>query len=207
MEGFMRGVYSVSEWVMRFAFVNILWITFSIMGLFVLGFFPATTAMFTVIRKWVLKQPDMPMFKTFTSAYKKEFLKSNVVGITIVLFGLLMYFNIRIIDAMTNPLLKFLYIPVLLVSLLFLLTLMFVFPVYTHFDINVVKVFKNSFLLMAVSPIITFSMAVLTTFFLFILLKLPGLIPFFSGSSVTFILMWFSNHVISKVHNLNNRKI
>jgi uncharacterized membrane protein YesL len=202
VEGFMRGVYSVSEWVMRFAYVNILWITFSIMGLLVLGFFPATTAMFTVIRKWVLKQPDIPTFKIFTSVYKKEFLKSNVVGMIIVFFGVLMYFNIRIIDAMTNPLLKLLYIPVLLISLLFLLTLMFVFPVYTHYEINVVKVFKNSFLLMAVSPIITFSMAVLTTFFLFILLKLPGLFPFFSGSFSAFILMWLSNHVFGKFPNL-----
>ena len=81
MEGFMRGVYSVSEWVMKFTYVNILWITFSILGLFVLGLFPATTAMFAVIRKWVLKLPDIPTFKTFTSAYKKEFLKSNVIGL------------------------------------------------------------------------------------------------------------------------------
>ncbi|MBS4177478.1 YesL family protein [Lederbergia citrea] len=39
-------------------YVNLPWISF---GLIVLGFFPATAAMFTVIRKWMMKE-QVPVF-------------------------------------------------------------------------------------------------------------------------------------------------
>lgn len=86
MQGFMRGFYSISEWVLRFAYVNVLWISFNLLGLIVFGFFPATIAMFTVVRKWVLKETDISVFNTFWFAYKKEFFKGNFLGFIISLF-------------------------------------------------------------------------------------------------------------------------
>lgn len=38
----MRGLYTVTEWIYRFAIVNLLWILFTIAGLVIFGFFPAT---------------------------------------------------------------------------------------------------------------------------------------------------------------------
>ncbi|MEY2191128.1 YesL family protein [Neobacillus sp. BF23-41] len=204
MEGFMRGFYSISEWIMKFAYVNILWISFSLLGFIAFGFFPATTAMFTVVRKWVLKQSDIPVLKTFWFTYKKEFVKSNLLGLVIILVGIFMYSNIRIVEATTVHELKLLYIPNVIVIFIFLLTLLYIFPVFVHFDVSLAEGIKNAFILMTVNPMATFCMGILTGFLCFILIKLPGLLPFFSGSFIAFLLMWISNYVFIKMNKATN---
>jgi uncharacterized membrane protein YesL len=58
---------------------------------------------------------------------------------------------------------------------------------------------KNAIVLMTVNPIATFTMAVLTSLFYYILYQFPGLIPFFSGSVPAFLLMFFCSHVFTKI--------
>ncbi|WP_226527265.1 YesL family protein [Metabacillus niabensis] len=198
MEGLMKGFYTFSLWVARLAYVNILWIFFTIAGLVVLGFYPATTAMFAVVRKWVLGDCDIPVFKTFWSNYKKEFVKSNILGIFISIFAFIMYSSLNIISSVTIPPLKVLYIPNGLVTLLFLLTVLYIFPVFVHYDVKLTKVAKNAFIIMTINPISTFCMVVLTGFLLFIIYKFPGLIPFFSGSMISFLLMFLSNYAFNR---------
>lgn len=205
MEGFVRGFYSISEWIMKLAYVNILWISFSILGIVIFGFFPATIAMFAVVRKWVLKEPDIPVFKTFWATYKTEFLKSNLLGMVIVAFSLFLYFNLNIVQATTLPVFKLLYIPNVIVLMIFLLTLLYVMPVFVHFDVSLGKVMKNALFLMVVNPKATFCMMTLIGFLCFILLKLPGLIPFFSGSVIAYLLMWFSRYGFMKVDTGNSQ--
>ncbi len=45
------GLYRICEWVMRLAYVNLLWIGIFWLGLVVFGFFPSSAAMFAVVRK------------------------------------------------------------------------------------------------------------------------------------------------------------
>jgi uncharacterized membrane protein YesL len=200
MEGFMRGLYRISEWIMRFAYVNILWISFTFFGLIIFGFFPSTAALFAVVRKWVLKQHDIPVFKTYWFAYKKEFAKSNLLGLVVMLSGFLLYSNIRIIEATTLQVVKLLYIPNVIVILIFFLTLLYIFPVFSHFEVRLVEGVKNAFILMTINPIATFCMAILSGFLCFLFLKLPGLIPFFSGSLIAYLLMWIGNYVFVKMN-------
>jgi uncharacterized membrane protein YesL len=197
MIAFMSGIHRISDWITRLMYVNILWILFTFLGVVVLGFFPSTTAMFAVIRKWVMKQ-DIPVFKTFWTVYKSEFVKSNGVGLIIIALGCFLYSNIKIIEAITLPILKLLYIPNIMLVLIFILTLLYIFPVLVHFNVGVKGVIKNAIVLMTINPIPTFIMAVLTGVFYLILMKFPGFIPFFSGSITAFLLMFFSNYVFIK---------
>ncbi|GAF20232.1 hypothetical protein JCM19046_4941 [Bacillus sp. JCM 19046] len=57
-------LYTWSDWAMRMAYLNIIWLLFTAIGLFLFGFMPATVALFTLVRKQLLKQ-DVPVFKTF----------------------------------------------------------------------------------------------------------------------------------------------
>ena len=198
MEGLIKGFYTFSLWVSRLAYVNILWVFFTILGIVILGFYPATTAMFAVIRKWVLGDRDIPVFKTFWSSYKKDFVKSNILGLFISSFAFIMYSSLNIISSLTIPTLKILYIPNGLVTLLFLLTVLYVFPVFVHYDVKLTKVAKNAFIIMSINPIATFCMVVLTGFLVFIISKFPGLIPFFSGSAIAFLLMFLSNYAFNR---------
>jgi uncharacterized membrane protein YesL len=200
MEGFMRSFYSISVWIIKFAYVNLLWIAFTFLGFFFFGFFPSTTAMFAVVRKWVLKQYDIPVFKTFWLTYKKEFSKSNLLGLIVMLVGILLYSNIRIVEATTVQVVKLLYIPNIIVIFLFFLTLLYVFPVFSHFDVRLVVGVKNAFILMTLYPIATFCMATLSGTLCYLFIKLPGLIPFFGGSLISYLLMWIGNYVFEKMN-------
>jgi uncharacterized membrane protein YesL len=203
MGAFMSGIYRISEWVTRLMYVNLLWILFSFLGLVVLGFFPATTAMFSVVRKWVMKE-EINVFNTFWASYKSEFLKSNGVGLIIITLGCFFYFNIKIVEAITLPSLKLLYIPNVIMILIFICTLLYIFPVLVHFKVGLTVAIKNAVILMTINPMTTFVMAVLTVGFYFILGKFPGFIPFFSGSIPAFLLMFFSNYVFKKFNKVES---
>lgn len=52
LTGWRGTLYRYMDWGMRLAYINILWLGGIILGLGVVGFFPATVAMLSVIRKW-----------------------------------------------------------------------------------------------------------------------------------------------------------
>ena len=57
--------YRAAEWISRLFLLNILWVVFTIVGLGIFGFGPATAAMFAIVRKWIITpQEDFPLFKT-----------------------------------------------------------------------------------------------------------------------------------------------
>jgi uncharacterized membrane protein YesL len=58
-----NGVYRFCEWVTRLAYLNLLWIMFSLAGLVVFGVMPSTIAMYTVTRRWLTEDVDIPIFK------------------------------------------------------------------------------------------------------------------------------------------------
>lgn len=76
-----NGFYRFCEWVMRLAYLNLLWIGFSLAGAVVFGLAPATAAMFAVTRQWVMGNTDIPVFQTFFQTFKKEWAKSSVLGL------------------------------------------------------------------------------------------------------------------------------
>ncbi len=65
MSGFIDGYYRFAVWVTKFAYLNLLWIAFSLLGLGLFGLFPATAAMFAVVRKWINGEKDIPVFHVF----------------------------------------------------------------------------------------------------------------------------------------------
>ena len=65
-----NGFYRFCEWVMRLAYLNLLWIGFTLAGAVIFGLAPATAAMFAVTRQWTLGKTDVPVFQTFFGRLK-----------------------------------------------------------------------------------------------------------------------------------------
>jgi len=197
--GPMGGFYTLANWIMRLAYVNILWIAFSLVGIIILGFFPATIGMFTVIRKWIQGDGDIPIFTTFWATYKKEFLKSNLLGLFLSLIGYILYIDFIFLRQGVTGFLQFTYYPLLIVILLYFLILLYVFPVFVHYEISIFQVIKNAFLLMIMSPLITIMMLVGLVIVFQALRALPGLTPFFTGSVLAYVIYWSVNFAFVKV--------
>src|SRR5699024_6009992 len=65
----------IATWVFNVAYLNLLWILFSIIGLVFFGLFPVTAAMFAIVRKWViLDVRDFYIFTIFLFFYLYDFL-------------------------------------------------------------------------------------------------------------------------------------
>jgi uncharacterized membrane protein YesL len=180
----MNGLYALTEWITRFAYVNILWIGFSLLGLVVFGISPATVAMFTIIRKWIMGESDIPVFKTFWDSYKKEFLRSNGVGIVIALFAYIIFIDLNYIKLDT-----IIQIPLYLIIFAIIMTLLYIFPVYVHYNVTFFQLFKNAFFIMMVNPVSSIMMLLGFVALFFVMKFLPALSFFFGASLSAGIIM------------------
>ncbi len=191
--------YRVCEWIMRFALLNLLWICFTLLGFLVLGFFPATVAMFTIVRKWIMKQTDFAIVRTFYSTYKSEWLRSNLFGTVIVAIGLIIAVEFAVIKDANELLLQISKYPLFLLFLLFCVLILYGFPTYVHYQVKLFQVFKNAVLVCLINPFYTITM-LLGLLLIYLLVKiLPALLLFFGGSGTAFVIMWCCYQAFIKV--------
>ncbi|WP_100406469.1 YesL family protein [Bacillus solitudinis] len=198
MGGLMGGFYRVSVWVARFAYINILWIVFTLMGLIVLGFMPATVAMFSIMRKWVTGHHDIPVFQTFWIHYKSEFLKSNIIGLFVILLGIILYINFMFAQVPGTVMMVIRYV-LLFVSVLYIVMVLYLFPTYCTFELKIPVLLKTALLLGLAYPQFTILMVVGVLLIQTLLMYVPGLIPFFAASFLSYTLMWIAQRVFNRV--------
>lgn len=181
-----NGLYRFCEWVTRLAYLNLLWIFFSLAGLVVVGIMPSTIAMFTVTRRWLTEDIDIPIFHTFYQAYKKEFKRSNLFGLVLISMSGLFYIDFVIFGLMEKAsAMTFIFSSLLLV---FVIMLLFIFPVYVHYDIPVFQTFKYALLIGLSRPLYTISMLAGFIGMIYLLFLHITIVLFFSGSLFAIVL-------------------
>lgn len=189
---------------MKFAYVNLLWVIFTITGGVILGLYPATTAMFAMVRDWLRGKSDLPVFKTFWRYYKLDFLKSNLLGIFINL--LLMLIAIDIFYIIVNNQLTWTHFPFYAFILIVVLFMFYIFPSFAHFNLNVIPLIKNAFLIMIISPIQSFLMIVCLVSVYFIMRAVPALFFIFGSTAYAFITTWLGLHAFEKIQQKQEGK-
>ncbi|MEK3889544.1 YesL family protein [Bacillus sp. FSL K6-3431] len=197
--GLMGGLYRACDWIMKLAILNLLWISFSLLGLVLFGIFPATAAMFAVVRKWAMGEMDVSIFKTFWQSYKKEFLKSNQLGFIITLCSIILYIDFHFLQITTNSVIKMLFIPFWIVVLIFICTLFYVFPMFVHYNIKIRDVLKNSFFVMIMNPVRTLIMLASSGGLLFLLTFAPPLMMVCSGNVIALAIMKPAYNAFQKI--------
>jgi uncharacterized membrane protein YesL len=198
--GFLGSFNKLLEWISRLAFLNLLWISFSLLGLIIFGFFPATVAMFAVARKWMLGNDEMSIFKTFWTAYKREFLKSNVLGVIIVAIGLILYIDFQFVQHAANSFVSILYVPFFIITLIFISMLFYIIPIFVHYDMKLSQVIKNSFFVMIMNPLSTFYMLIGSFGILFVLSYAPPICLLYSGNLLALFIMKPATNAFEKIN-------
>jgi uncharacterized membrane protein YesL len=193
MGGIMGGFYRFSEWAMKIAYLNILWVLFAILGLGLFGIMPATVATFTIVRKWLKMEEDIPIFKTFYSTYKKEFLKTNVIGSILAIAGLILYFNYHYLSVIENPIIHILIVSfIFMMSIFYIILCLYIVPVYVHFDLKLYQYFKYALMIGIMNIHLTIMMIVSIYLLYLLFITIPGLIPFFTSSMLALVIMGIS---------------
>ena len=195
-------LFTVFEWIMKLAYVNILWFLFTAAGLVMFGFMPATVALFTIVRKWLMKEIDIPIWRTFLTVYKNEFRKSNILGLILAVGGALIYVDFQFLLNTGGIIRLVMSIFLLIATCIYLILLSFFFPVYVHYDLKVFDYLKYAFLLGTLNfHMVLFMLAGLSAA-VFLLLYVPGLIPFFSAVSISCVLMSGGVYSFKRVQKL-----
>ena len=200
MENLVLGYYRICIWITRFAYVNILWVAFTVLGLFVFGFMPATAAMFSVLRKWVNRDHEIPIFQTFWETYKKEFVQANIFGYLIAIIGYVLYIDLQFLRAQEGFLFMLSY-GILILFFAYFIIILYAFPMFVHFKLKLHHYLKWSFIIGFVHPVMTILMAIGSSVAIyFIYVKLPALALFFGGSVIAYVLMWGAAQTFYKVN-------
>ncbi|MDQ0253177.1 putative membrane protein YesL [Evansella vedderi] len=184
--GLMGFLYRVSEWIMRLAYINLLWGLFTIIGLIIFGFAPATAASFAVIRKWFMGDTDIPIFRTFFKVYKEEFIKVNLLGAILGIVTFILYVDFLFVNTIDGIFRTIMSIGLITVSILFLIILLYIFPVYVHYKLKLFEYLKFSLMIGIINPLSTIMMIIGLLALYLVYIFIPGVIPFF-GASLIFI--------------------
>jgi uncharacterized membrane protein YesL len=185
------------EWMMILAYLNILWLAFTILGLGILGIFPSTIAMFTVTRKWMQGGQDLPIFKLFWKTYRSEFIHGQGIGYFLALLGGWLILDIKFFLHHQGPLFSILLIITITLLIFFFITLLYIFPMYVHFKMKFFQYIKYAFSIGLAHPMHTLMIATGTFGLAYVSFKFSGLIVVWSGS---FFALWisFGTHQVFK---------
>lgn len=121
-------------WTYRLALLNLLWIGLSAAGLIIFGIFPATVAMFAVVRRWMTAAPgeEVTIVRTFWAVYRSELFQANCLGLGVVVLGGALYTDVNLSMRQTGPAAQVGLVLSLALSVLYGLMLLYLFPVYVH---------------------------------------------------------------------------
>ncbi|QTM99020.1 DUF624 domain-containing protein [Sediminibacillus dalangtanensis] len=189
----------VCIWINRFAYLNLLWLVFCLAGLLLVGIFPATAAMFAVQRKWISGRTEIPVFHTFFSTYRMLFWKANQLGFLLLLFGSLLFINFRLVTNWVGVLTELFQLLLLLLSFLYLLVWLYLFPVLVHFEGTGFDTVKNALFTAVSSPFLTVLAIIGVVLLYWFSTILPGILPVLGCSSISFILSVFAQRVFSNI--------
>lgn len=203
LQGWQAGLHRVCEWIMRLLIVNLLWIGFTIMGLVIFGFFPATAAMFAVVRKWVMNDNDVPIFRTFVQVYRSEFVKVNGLGLILAVFAFTIYFYLDVYQFDSGFIFLITRVVLFVSIILFYAQLMYFFPTYVHYKLPFFQYLKMPIIFALSSPFRTIFMVIMAFGIYMILTNFPGLQPFLAGSTLSLICMFIAYQVFSKFEPAN----
>lgn len=162
------------------AFQGVLfWVSLS-MPLF---FFPGTSAMFSMTRKWVMGDTDAPLLKTFFRSYKENFKQAALGGVVFVLLGYVLYADYRFYISQDSGW-NILGIVFIVFAVLYAAALVNFFSLLAHLNMKFWQLLKNTFLLTIGAPVNSVVLLLTNGFVVYISFKWNFLIPFFMGSII-----------------------
>lgn len=202
LDGVLMRVLSA---ITRFIHLQLIWILFTIIGLVIGGIFPATFAMFALTRKWIREHTDDPIFKIFKNFYKESFVKANFFGWFMTLLSFSIYFYFNWFSELTGGMSVVLNAFLLFLAIIFLIVALFLIPVYVHFDIDVLNVFKFSLTTALSYPLHTVAMIIILIVFWYLLMFLPIIFLFIGFSVLAFILMTIANAAFERIDRKLNK--
>jgi uncharacterized membrane protein YesL len=147
--------------------------------------FPAISALFAVVRKWVMGDTDIPIFKTFFKGYKENYKQSMIGGFFYTLLFVVMWVDYQVYMTLDN--LQLVGGVMLLLLVILFVSLFNFFSMVVHYHMGIFMILKNAVLLTVIRPFRMVATVLGSGLLLYIASLYPVLIFFFI---ITLISLW-----------------
>ncbi|WP_208559866.1 YesL family protein [Marinilactibacillus kalidii] len=187
--------------ILKLAYLNVLWIVGTIIGLGVLGFGPSTAAVFSIIREWLKGNDDLPLTRLFIKFYKQYFIQGNLISLLYSATGFILIFDYIYVSRwewrVVFGLLIFLYV----------ISATFIYPVLVHYNLKSFReMIRYSFLIGFSYLQYTLVLFVgIIGIYVVIARLYPALITFFGTSFLIFIIMKMAYLIFSRIEESVNK--
>lgn len=177
----MRGFQTILEWIVKLAYLNILWILFSLIGLGIFGIGPATVSLFTIVRKIYRDETDISIWKEFNHTYRSNFWRGNGLMLVLIPIYVFIYMDYAIIRMFSESFLidNIVFPAVIVLSILILVLTCYLFAVFVHFELSFWGDFKYAVLISIVFPLHTIMMVLGLFIFSIMVFLFPALSIFY----------------------------
>lgn len=188
--------------ILKMAWLNFLWLLFSLIGLVVVGVFPATTAAIGVARKWIQKE-EVSAFQIFKEIYKREFVKANIIGSILTGIGTLLFLNYHALLQLGDQIPVFVVFAYYFVVFLYGIVVIWIFPILSHYQTTVLQYFKHAFIIGIVKMPTTIMIGLSIFAILFISLELPSMLLFCTVSLIACLVAFLALRVFEAIDQQN----
>lgn len=183
----------VMTWLADMLHIQLMWLLGILSGLIVLGFFPATFAMFSVMREMIFKSRSFSFHRKFIQEYKNNFLRTNLYGFSLVGTAavLIIYFRMTLnVEHILSIFFLFLGYGMII---LFAIALLYLPSVYAHYDLKIIQLVRHSLVIMVACPLNTLGMVGALLGIYLIHLELPILTPFVTIAAFAYSLTYIAH--------------
>jgi uncharacterized membrane protein YesL len=190
---------TILQWISRLVLLNVCWILFSALGLFVTGLFPATAALLGVTRKWIMGDHELKIWNTFKQIYRQEFAAANRMGWILSLVGTILFINYQLISQVTGELAFVFPFAFYFIVFFYTILLIWTFPLLVHYKATWRQHIRNAMIIGLSNIHYTIMCGLVMFSIIYCSLSYPGVIPFFTFSVIGFGSMWFSMRIFNKM--------
>lgn len=130
----------------RVADLIILNLLFLVCSLPVVTIGASATALYYVALKMV-RNEESYIFRSFLKSFKENFKQSTLIWVVMLLMGLLLYADFKIIDIIPGTLISVVRYLLMVITFLYAMVLLFIFPLQSKFENTIRNTFKNALLM------------------------------------------------------------
>ncbi|MGP4038733.1 YesL family protein [Gracilibacillus sp. D59] len=226
--GFTKVIQFFTEWITRLFSANLMWLLFNlpvillsvnvtfadnrqeitsiiVLLLMIAPFitFPATIALFAVVRRWAMDDITIPVFKSYIAYFKEHYKASIVAGFIIEIFWIIYAVDYYYFTSNISASLSLFFI---ILGVVFLMITLFFICSLVHYDLKIINLIKNAIIMIITNPFLTVSIGVFNLSIIYIsFLYAPYLLLFFLGSSIAFVTFSGFYKIFRKVELMKNR--
>jgi uncharacterized membrane protein YesL len=136
-------LYKTMDFLKNIFLLNTLWL---LMCIPIVSIFPATTAMFAVLREWKT-EGDIQVLSTYFRFLKENFKQGFFIGVVWLVFTSLLLGDFIITNQLNSNVKYVLFSLFFLLTIVYLFVTIMIFPVMAHYRVSWKGAIKNAFLL------------------------------------------------------------